>query len=63
MLATTIAATGNSNVENTSNPGLDKAFAEKTPNTSAMQEPAPTNAASAEAANTSFKRIRQRSLN
>ncbi len=62
MAANTIIATGNSNVVKTNRFGLDNAFAEKTPNTSAMQEPAPTTAASTEAANTSFKRIREGSL-
>jgi hypothetical protein len=57
-----MVATGNSNVEKTNKPGLDNAFAENTPNTSAMQEPAPTMAASTDAANTSFKRIRDGSL-
>src|SRR5687768_5794738 len=63
MPANTIVATGNSSVEKTSRLGLDNASAEKTPNTSAMQEPAPTSAASTDAANTSFKRIREGSLN
>ena len=57
-----IVAIGNKSVDATNRPGLDKAFTEKTPNTSAMQEPAPTRAASDEAANTSFNRISGRSL-
>lgn len=55
-------AAGSNNVEATSRPGLDNAFTEKTPNTSAVQEPAPTRAARTEAASTSFNRIRRRSL-
>jgi hypothetical protein len=55
-------ATGNNNVEATSRLGLDNAFTEKTPNTSAVQEPEPTRAASTEAASTSFNRIRTHSL-
>ena len=61
MAAKTMVATGSNNVDATSRPGLDKAFTEKTPRTSAMQEPAPKSAATAEAANTSFSRIRKRS--
>ncbi len=53
---------GSKRVEATSRPGLDKAFTEKTPSTSAMQEPAPTIAASSEAAITSFNRIPARFL-
>jgi hypothetical protein len=53
---------GSKRVEVTSKPGLDHAFTAKTPNTSAMQEPAPAIAASNEAASTSFNRIRARSL-
>src|ERR1043166_9420613 len=52
----------NVNVSNIAMTAVDKALAEKRPRTSAMQEPAPTNAASAAAANTSFSRIRHRSL-
>src|ERR1700754_1403624 len=58
-----IVAIGSKSVDATSRPGRgrDNASTEKTPNTSAMQEPAPTTAASADAANTSFSRIRERS--
>src|ERR1700754_3037790 len=60
-----IVAIGSKSVDATSRPGRgrDNASTEKTPNTSAMQEPAPTTAASADAANTSFSRIRERSSN
>jgi len=53
---------GSKSVEVTSKPGLDHAFTSKTPNTRAMQEPAPAIAASNEAAITSFNRIRADSL-
>ena len=53
---------GNRSVEATNNPGLERVLTEKTPKTSAMQEPAPTIAANTEAANTSFNRIRRRPL-
>jgi len=48
---------GSRRVDATSKLGVDKAFTEKTPNTNAMQEPAPTIAASNEAAITSLNRI------
>jgi hypothetical protein len=52
-----IAAVGSRRVEATRRLGLLKARDEKTPNTSAMQEPAPTIAAAAEVPTTSFNRI------
>ncbi len=58
----TTVAIGSKKVEATNRPGLDKALEEKTPNTSAMQEPAPTIAASNEASTTSFNRIPAGSL-
>jgi hypothetical protein len=62
MDAKTIVATGNKRVEATNRLGLERALAEKKPRTSAVHEPAPTIAASAEAAKTSFNRIHERSL-
>jgi hypothetical protein len=62
MAAKTIVDIGNKSVDATNRPGLERALTVKKPKTSAAQEPAPTIAASAEAAKTSFNRIHERSL-